>query len=73
MTNNVIDLVPEMVTIKDAAARTGLSYYWLRNLCLQQKIVCIRAGSKYLINFGKLCEYLNKGDQEESQGDADGK
>ena len=54
--------VPEMVTLKEASARTHLSYDYLRILCLQKRIVFIRTGSKYLINFEALIDYLNKGD-----------
>ena len=57
------DTIPEMVTLNEAARRTGLSYNCLRDLCLSRTIVFIRAGSKYLINFGKLCDYLNKGEE----------
>lgn len=57
------DNVPEMITIKEAARRTGVSYDCIRKLCLQKKIVHIKAGSKYLINFGMFCKYLNEGDQ----------
>lgn len=56
--------IPDMVSINEAARRTGLSYYFLRDLCLQKKIVFIRSGKKYLINFGKLCDYLNMSEQE---------
>ena len=59
---NIVNIVPEMVTIKEATRRTGLSYSLLRNLCLQNKIIYIRTGNKYLINFEKLCDYLNKGE-----------
>ena len=56
----VVDMVPEMLTIEQTRARIpGLSYDYLRKLCLQHKIVHVRAGSKYLINFGRLVEYLN--------------
>lgn len=54
-------VIPEMVSIKEAARRTGLSYYFLRNACLRGEIVHIRAGAKILINFNRLCEYLNTG------------
>ena len=64
--NTTLDLIPEMITIKVCAARTGLSYDWIRKLCLQGKIVHIRAGNKYLINFGKFVEYLNEGDGREA-------
>ncbi len=50
---------PEMVTIKTAAERTGLSYDAIRRMCLEKKIVYIKAGSKFLINFGKFVDYLN--------------
>lgn len=53
--------IPEMLTIKEAAGRTGLSYDFIRKLCLQGKIVFVRTGSKYLINMGKLVDFLNSG------------
>lgn len=53
--------IPEMLTIKEAAGRTGLSYDFIRKLCLQGKIVFVRTGSKYLVNMGKLVDYLNNG------------
>lgn len=55
-TDNVI---PEMIPIKEAAKRTGLSYYYLRNACLRGEIVHIRAGAKILINFNRLCDFLD--------------
>ena len=70
MNNNVMEIIPEMITLKDASNRTGISYDWLRKLCLKGKIVHIRAGSKYLVNFGKLIEYLNTGDHEKG-GDSE--
>lgn len=54
--------VPTMVTIKDAAAQTGLSYDCIRKLCICKKIVYVRAGKKYLINLERLVEYLNNGE-----------
>ena len=65
MIDNTIDLIPEMVTINECSKRTGVSYDWIRKLCLQGRIVHIRAGNKYLINFGKFVAYLNTGDQKE--------
>lgn len=62
--NNLIEMVPEMVTIRDASERTGVSYYCLRKMCMCGQIVHIKTGKKYLINFGKLVDYLNSGDQE---------
>lgn len=63
MNDNVIQMIPEMVTINECSARTGVSYDWIRKLCLQDRIVYIRAGNKYLINFGKFVAYLNEGDR----------
>lgn len=63
--------VPTMLSIKEAAGRTGLSYDALRRLCLQHRIAHIRVGSrggKYLINFESLINYLNTGGlQDETQ------
>ena len=53
---------PIMMTLNQAAEATGLSYDHLRKLCLQKKIVFVRAGSKYLINADRLLEYLDKGE-----------
>ncbi len=54
--------VPTMVTIKTAAGQTGLSYEYIRKLCLAGKIVYVKAGTKYLINLEKLVEFLNNGE-----------
>ena len=61
MTDNII--CPTMVGLAEASRRTGVSYEFLRKLCLQNKIVYIKSGIRYLINLEKLVEYLNKGDQ----------
>lgn len=50
---------PRMLTIKQTAAETNLPYEFIRQLCLQKKIVFIRTGNKYLINFEKFIDYLN--------------
>lgn len=50
--------MPKMITIKTAAAETGLSYCHLRNLCLQGSVYCIRAGNKWLINADSLSAFL---------------
>lgn len=58
-------VIPTMRTLKEAAQITGLSYDHLRKLCLQNKIVYVRAGSKFLINMEKLVEFLNAGEKVE--------
>lgn len=60
-----------MVTIRECSSRTGVSYDWIRKLCLQGRIVHIRAGNKYLINFGKFVDYLNNGDFTKGETDND--
>ena len=54
--------IPTMVTIRAAADQTGLSYDYIRKLCLAGKIVFVRSGSKYMINLEKLVDYLNNGE-----------
>ena len=51
---------PTMITLSEAAKATGLSYDYLRKLCLQKKIVFIR--NKYLLNAERLREYLENGE-----------
>ncbi|MCD8073750.1 MAG: excisionase family DNA-binding protein [Lachnospiraceae bacterium] len=59
------DYVPTMITLTEAAKRTGLSYDHLRKLALNGKIRTVRAGnSKFLVNYERLLEYLDQGDRE---------
>lgn len=60
-------VIPTMKTLKEAAQITGLSYDHLRKLCLQDKIVYVRAGSKFLINMEKLVDFLNTGEKPEEK------
>lgn len=55
--------IPKMIGISEASKQTGLSYDFIRKLCLQNKIVYVRAGVKYLINWDKLVEFLNQGEK----------
>ena len=59
MTNDI----PTMLTLKEAASKTGLAVHYLRQSCLNNKIVHIRCGKRILINGDKLIEFLNIGDQ----------
>ena len=65
MTNNKVIVhqqtssTPAMKTIREASKVTGLSYHFLRQLCMQNKIVYIKSGRKYYINMRKLAEYLD--------------
>lgn len=58
--------IPEMLTIRDVASRTGISYEAIRYLCATGQIPCIRVGrqgGKYLVNFERFVDFLNVGDQ----------
>ena len=55
---------PFMLSIREAANRSGMSYDSIRKLCLAGKIRFIRCGSKYLINYPLFVKYLN-GDEED--------
>ena len=51
----------EMVSIKEASQRSGISYDSIRKMCINKQISYVRAGSKYLVNWRLFQEYLNKG------------
>lgn len=51
--------MPRMITLQQAAAETGMSYYSLRKMCLEGQLVHVRAGNKFLVNAEKLAAYLN--------------
>jgi len=52
-------LIPTIVPLKEASKKTGLSYFALRNYCIEGKSFCFRTGNKWLINLNKLCDFLN--------------
>jgi excisionase family DNA binding protein len=56
--------VPQMVTIREAASRTGMSYDSIYKLCQKNEIVYVRCGAKYLINFDRFVDFLNHGSSE---------
>ena len=52
--------VPRMVSLRDAAAETGLPETLLRRLALAGEIPAIRSGSKKIwVNLGGLLDYLS--------------
>lgn len=55
--------MPVMKTIKQIMEETGFSYRYLAQLCHHDKIVYVRTGKKFLINYEKFIEYLNTGDK----------
>ena len=58
--------VPTMLTIKETASRAGLAQHYVRQLCIERRIVCHRAGNKYIVNWEKFVEFLNR-DENSSQ------
>lgn len=52
-----------MVTLREAAEYTGLTYNCIRKLCLTDKIVHIRSGKKFYVNLPKLLDYLDHSGQ----------
>lgn len=63
MEGKQIEQTVQMVTLKEASSRTGISYDRLRKMCINNQIVYIKAGCKFLINWEKLVDYLNAGEQ----------
>ena len=53
------EALPRMVTLREAAKMTGLSYDCLRKLCYRNEIEHMRTGTKYMITLDKLSDYLN--------------
>ncbi len=57
--------IPTMLTVREAAKKTGISERYLRQLCREDKIVYVQCGVKSLINLEKLIEFLNQGEQQQ--------
>lgn len=57
--------IPAMVPLKEAAKLTGLSYDFLRKGCLRGELVHVRCGTKILLNFDRLIDFLNGGSKDE--------
>lgn len=51
--------LPVMKTLREMVELTGFTYMHLRNLCLNNEIIHVRAGKKYLINYDRFVDYLN--------------
>lgn len=52
--------IPVMLSLREAASKSGLSYDFLRKKCLAHEIAHIRSGKKIFINWEKLLELLNR-------------
>ena len=63
--------IPTMLTLREAARRTGLSYDYLRKACNRNELIHIRCGNRIFLNLEKLIEHMNTGHSaapEESDG-----
>lgn len=64
----IINICPRMMTIDQVVNNikredkdTAITRYFVRQLCIENKIVHIKAGQKYLINYDKFVDFLNNG------------
>ena len=62
MEDNRSEKIPEMLTVKEVSERTGMSYGTIRRFCLKHKIVYIKTGWRYLINWQSVLDYFNRGE-----------
>lgn len=60
-------IIPQMWTVNEAAEKTNLTPFFVRELIHQNRIKYIRTGRKYLINAESLCDLLT---QCQKEGDA---
>lgn len=59
--DGIREMIPCMLSIKEASLRTGVSQSFVRRLCKDNKIVYVKSGKKYLINYNKFIDFLNAG------------
>ncbi len=52
---------PKMMTVRELAKATGFSQYGIRCMIKEGKIPYVKAGVKYLLNYSKICDLMNKG------------
>ena len=64
--------IPTMLTINQTAERVGLAKHFIRQLCLQNKICHVKAGTRYLINLERFVDYLKAGEAENSSPTSSG-
>lgn len=56
---------PNMGTIKEAAAASGLAVYRVRQLVAAGKVKHIHAGRRILVNLDSLAQYMEQGEPQE--------
>lgn len=57
--DNIVSIVPRMMTIKQLSELTGISQFHIRRLIKSNRINYKQSGVKYLVNVDKFVEYLN--------------
>ena len=60
MNTNTHATHPQMLTIRETAKTGILPEYALRGLVKQGKIPGIYVGTKFLVNYDRLCDWLNE-------------
>ncbi len=50
--------LPRMISLQQAATETGLSYSYLRRLCLDGEVYAVRPGVKWMLNANSLSAFL---------------
>lgn len=55
--------LPLMMSVRESAKQTGLSYQYLLQLCKTGKVACVKSGNRYLVNTRKLAQFLNDGEK----------
>jgi len=58
---NTSNRVPQMTTINETAKLANVSVHFVRQLAIQNRVVHVKTGRKYLINFDRFIDYLNSG------------
>lgn len=48
-----------MKSMRQASAESGLSYHFIRQLCLNNKIKYVKSGKKFYVNMESLKEYCS--------------
>ena len=61
--------IPRMVPLHTLEDEYVISYIALWLMCIQNKIVHIKSGNKFLVNVDKFVEYLNAGELEVEDDD----
>jgi len=51
--------VPTMLGVRATAERVRLPEHFVRSLVWERKVHFVKAGNRYLISLGSVCDYLN--------------